>query len=54
MIAGFYAVDAAWAPKPLQTDSVSRGLFLSLCVGEYPSFNPGPAFLFHETPIFEP
>jgi len=29
-VPGFSAVRAAWALKPLRTDSVSRGLFISL------------------------
>jgi hypothetical protein len=38
MIAGFYVVDAARALKPLQTDSVSRRLFISLLRGKISFF----------------
>lgn len=51
--AGFPPVGAAWVLKPLRTDSVSRGLSISLSTRvKIFSFNFDPALSFHEASLF--
>ena len=53
--AGFSAVGAAWSLKPLRTDSVSRGLSISLFTRVtifFFFFILNPAFLFMKRPFF--